>query len=183
MATSDRPAMWWTSTVVSSHGSVNGAICSAVTTPLSSPRYAGITPRSTFSRYPSHTSHRPRTASERNDVRDENASDAPMRNMNTGAAVGPPRKLMTWPIGLVHVSGAPQCQSTCTPIMNRTARPRARSNARTRGGAAGVACIARHCRVASGADPNDDPRVSYRRGRPLSSRGRSARGPPGRAPR
>ena len=55
-----------------------------------------------------------------------------MRNMNTGAAVGPPRKLMTWPIGLVHVSGAPQCHSTWTPIMNTTARPRARSKARTR---------------------------------------------------
>ena len=66
------------------------------------------------------------------EVRDENASDAPIRNMNTGAAVGPPRKLMTWPIGDVHVSGAPQCHSTWTPIMNTTARPRARSKARTR---------------------------------------------------
>src|SRR6185503_7468589 len=50
------------------------------------------------------------------------------------------------PIGLVQVSGAPQCQSTWTPIMNTTARPRARSNARTRSrGArpvtASVACI------------------------------------------
>src|SRR3954468_10882566 len=52
--------------------------------------------------------------------------------MNVGAAGGPPRREMAVPAGVVHVSALPQCHRTWTPIMNRTARPLARSNPRTR---------------------------------------------------
>ena len=69
-------------------------------------------------------------ASERNVERRENATDAPMRNMNTGAAGGPPRKLASTPIGVVHVAGSPQWRMTWMRIMKNTARPRARSNAK-----------------------------------------------------
>src|SRR5687767_9671527 len=68
-----------------------------------------------------------------NVVRREKASEAPMRNMNTGAPVGPPKKRTTWPIGDAHAASVPYCASTWTKIMNRTARPLARSNARIRG--------------------------------------------------
>src|SRR5438552_2934584 len=59
-----------------------------------------------------------------------------MRNMNVGAAVGPPRMLITPPIGVRHVAGSPQCHSTWTQTMKTTARPRARSKPRTRSRAA-----------------------------------------------
>jgi hypothetical protein len=49
MAISDRPTMWWRSTVVRSHHGVNGSICCCVTMPVDSPIDAGIVPRSRFS--------------------------------------------------------------------------------------------------------------------------------------
>ena len=55
-----------------------------------------------------------------------------MRNMKTGVAVGPAAQLIAWPIGVGHVSGAPQCHRTWTRIMKKTASPAARSKARTR---------------------------------------------------
>ena len=55
-----------------------------------------------------------------------------MRNMNIGGPVGPPRNPIACPTGLAQVAGWPQCHRTWTRIMSRTAKPRARSKARTR---------------------------------------------------
>jgi hypothetical protein len=95
------------STRVSRVTVVYGAMSASVTYPVASPSDAGSAPRSTLSVYASASSHTPRPATSRAVDRRENASEAPIRNMNTGAAVGPPRKMTAVPIGVAQAASLP----------------------------------------------------------------------------